>query len=61
MSSEEKWALVADLCRDVESMARVGILRDHPEADEDEVRWHLLARRFGADIATEALGPRLGC
>lgn len=58
MSSMEKWSLVADLCRDVEAIARVGIHRDHPDADEAEIRWHLLARRFGEETAASAFGSK---
>lgn len=58
MTPTEKLTLVADLCRDVEALARLGIERDHPGAGETEVLWHLAARRFGEDVAIAAFGPK---
>lgn len=58
MSESEKLRLVHGLCADVDRLARVGIERDHPGSSEEDVLWHLAARRYGADLADAAFGPR---
>ncbi len=57
MSETEKLLAVRDLCASVDSLARTGILLDHPDATETDVLRHLAARRFGAELAEAAFGP----
>lgn len=44
------------LCASVDSLARVGILLDHPAATENDVLRHLATRRFGSELAEAAFG-----
>jgi DNA gyrase inhibitor GyrI len=57
MSETDKLLAFRDLCASVDSLARVGILLDHPEATEAEVLRHLARRRFGSELAEAAFGP----
>lgn len=56
MTETEKLLAVRDLCASVDSLARVGILLDHPTATETEVLRQLAARRFGSELAEAAFG-----
>ena len=58
MSPGEKLQMVGDLCEAVDRLARVGIERDHPDASERDVLWHLAARRYGVQIADAAFGTQ---
>jgi hypothetical protein len=57
MSETEKLLAFRDLCASVDSLARVGILLDHPTATETDVLHHLATRRFGAELAEATFGP----
>ena len=57
MDETEKLLAIRDLCSSVDSLARVGILLDHPTATETDVLRHLAARRFGSELAEAAFGP----
>ncbi len=56
MTETEKLLAFRDLCASVDSLARVGILLDHPAATETEVLRHLARRRFGSELAEAAFG-----
>jgi hypothetical protein len=56
MSETEKLLAFRDLCASVDSLARVGILLDHPAATENDVLRHLATRRFGSELAEAAFG-----
>lgn len=56
MSEAEKLLAFRDLCSSVDSLARIGILRDHPTATETEVLRHLATRRFGPELAEATFG-----
>lgn len=56
MSDAEKLLAFRDLCASVDSLARVGIRLDHPNATDTEVLRHLAARRFGPELAEAAFG-----
>ncbi len=44
---------MTSLCHDVTALATAGILRSHPEATDDELRYHLAVRRYGEATAAE--------
>ena len=46
-----------DLCT---AMAIAGIRHYHDDVNEDDLRWHLAARRYGKSLADEVYGSRLG-
>lgn len=54
MSVSERAQLTLDLCRDVDRIARAGILASHPEATEPEIVRALCGRRYGEALAAEA-------
>lgn len=56
MSETDKLLAFRDLCAAADSLARAGILRDHPTATETEVLRQLAARRFGSELAEAAFG-----
>lgn len=57
MCETDKLLAFRDLCASVDSLARIGILLDHPTATETDVLRHLATRRFGAELAEAAFGP----
>lgn len=57
MTETEKLLAFRDLCASVDSLARVGILLDHPSATETDVLRHLATRRFGPELAEATYGP----
>ena len=54
MSVAERAQLTVDLCRDVDRIARAGILASHPDATEPEIVRELCGRRYGEALAAEA-------
>jgi len=56
-TSEQRWALLAALDADVEAIARAGILWANPDYNEEEVNRELFRRRYGDQLALDALGP----
>ncbi|HEY1119164.1 MAG TPA: hypothetical protein VGE43_15735, partial [Acidimicrobiales bacterium] len=56
MSETDKLLAFRHLCASVDSLARVGILLDHPAATENDVLRHLATRRFGSELAEAAFG-----
>lgn len=56
-TSEERWALLAALDADVETIARAGIRWANPDFNEEEVNRELFRRRYGDQLALDALGP----
>ena len=54
MSVSERAQLTIDLCRDVDRVARAGILASHPDATEPEIVRELCGRRYGEALAAEA-------
>ena len=57
MSVSERAQLTMDLCRDVDRIARAGILASHPDATEPEIVRELARRRYGEVLAAEVYGP----
>ena len=57
MSVAERAQLTMDLCRDVDRIARAGILASHPGATEPEIVRQLCGRRYGEVLAAEVYGP----
>ncbi|MGH7677692.1 MAG: hypothetical protein ACRENU_04440 [Gemmatimonadaceae bacterium] len=60
MSHARKLALVASLSRTVDALARDGVKKRHPRADEREIQFHVAVLRLGAQLASRAYGPRRG-
>lgn len=56
MSETDKLLAFRDLCASVDTLARIGILLDHPTAAETDVLRHLASRRFGSELAEAAYG-----
>ena len=56
MSVGERADLTRQLCRDVERIARAGILAQHPDASSGEVAREVVRRRYGETLAAEAYG-----
>ena len=56
MSFAEKLAIIDDLNRTAEGLARVGIRERHPDATEDEIRKRLAALRYGREFTIKWLG-----
>jgi hypothetical protein len=54
MSVGARAELTGQLCHDVELLARAGILAQHPEFDDLQVRHELARRRFGTELADAA-------
>ena len=59
MSLAERAELTSQLCRDVDRVARAGIVAQHPDATPGEVARELVRRRYGEALAAEVYGtPR---
>ena len=59
MGVAERAALTMQLCRDVDRVARAGILTQYPAATAGEVARELVRRRYGEALAAEVYGaPR---
>ena len=56
MESWQKLAIIDDLNKMVEGLARVGIRERHPDATEEEVRLRLAALRYGREFTIEWFG-----
>lgn len=54
MGIDERATLVAQLCDDVEVLARAGIVAQHPDFTEIEIRHELARRRYGFELADAA-------
>ena len=54
MTLPERFAVVEQLCADVELMARAGIASTDPELSEHEILRELARRRFGHELADAA-------
>jgi hypothetical protein len=57
LTCEKRWALLAALDADVETIARAGILWANPDYNEEEVHRELFRRRYGDQLTLDALGP----
>lgn len=44
-----------DMCT---TLAIAGIRHQHGDVSDDDLRWHLAARRYGRALADEVYGPR---
>jgi len=55
MTISDRVARVEALNRDVEAMARSGIVAAHPEYSEDEIRLELARRRYGSAFVQECV------
>ena len=51
LSPEQRARKVVGLCSLTRRLSVAGIRQQHPEADDDEIRWRLAARLFGDSIA----------
>jgi hypothetical protein len=58
MSPARKLALVGSLSRAVVALARDGVKRRHPGADERSLEMHVAVLRLGEQLAARAYGPR---
>ena len=58
MSIVEKARMVDELTTAVTRLSIAGIHRDHPNATDDDVRYHLALRRYGKDLADEVYDAR---
>jgi len=56
MEPWQKLAIIDDLNRTVETLARAGIRERHPEATEEQVRLRLAALRYGREFTIEWFG-----
>lgn len=44
-----------DMCT---TLAIAGIRHRHGDVSDQDLRWHLVARRYGSELADEVYGPR---
>jgi hypothetical protein len=56
MTMDERAALVSALNSACDDLARAGIRRRHPDADEHEITMRLGALKYGVDLMREAYG-----
>ena len=54
MSVADRAQLTEELCRDVDRVARAGILASQPDVTEPEIVRELCRRRYGEVLAAEA-------
>ncbi len=54
MTISERAELTMQLCRDVDRVARAGVLAQHPDATPTEVARELVRRRYGEALAAAA-------
>jgi hypothetical protein len=57
MSIAERAALIDRLCLEVEQLAIAGIRFERPDIDDAELRYELVRRRYGRELA-DAAYPR---
>jgi hypothetical protein len=51
MSPIEKFCLVSAISRNVQELSLAGIRRRHPDATNDELRFHLAVAKLGDELA----------
>jgi hypothetical protein len=60
MSVEDRARQFAQLCADVDTLARAGIAARHPDLDQTQTNHELARRRFGSELADAAYDARVG-
>jgi hypothetical protein len=58
LSIADKARMVDELTTAVTQLSIAGIQRDHPNATDDDVRYHLALRRYSKELADEVYGTR---
>ena len=58
MSIAERATASVEMTNTCTELALAGIRLHHGELDDDSIRWHLAARRYGAALANQVYGSR---
>ena len=56
MTAAERAVIAAELNDMCTKLALAGIRAQHGDLPEEQVRWHLVARRYGEQLANSAYG-----
>lgn len=57
MTVAQRAVIAAELNDMCTKLALAGIRAQHGDLPEEQVRWHLAARRYGEQLANQAYGP----